>query len=492
MKYVERYFTLDITKESPQLSISVRKGDSAQRFHIAFSNGGESFSLEGMHAVAFFKRSDGVSYYGDCIVSPSEVVITLGASLTGVAGRHTCDITLYNTRNSTYSTNGECVTSPSFYIVSYAGVSSSPSVTGTAGFKSITTAVKEAEALAEAAEMLKEHVKGIDAAVEIAAILEDEKNVEGIKAGVRAATLLEENIDILKNGKETMGKFLTNSGYITIPADAWKDDYDEETGNNLTRVRCNVGADSAYKTVIGTDSSASNKVKLTGEWQTFTGTFTLAEDLEEFRIRVSGGTLVTNTHPFDIADVKLYLTDDTAKTNLLPEDIALLYWSPKTSTVDKFAVSYEDGVKYIHVWKRSGNNDSIYALTKMTLAAGTYTIECRMRSKGTQLYYIHPFPQIRDSSATQITPVLSSADMCTEHKVRGFAQRVGEIAFTADTRPTEDVTVAVSATFGQGGSMMNVGAKGEKGDDYALTDDDKNDISALVLESLPTWDGGAY
>ncbi len=36
------------------------------------------------------------------------------------------------------------------------------------------------------------------------------------------------------------------------------------------------------------------------------------------------------------------------------------------------------------------------------------------------------------------------------------------------------------------------GPKGEPGDDYVLTEGDKTDIAAAVLESLPVWKGGSY
>ena len=35
-------------------------------------------------------------------------------------------------------------------------------------------------------------------------------------------------------------------------------------------------------------------------------------------------------------------------------------------------------------------------------------------------------------------------------------------------------------------------AEGADGDDYVLTSQDKTDIAAIVLQALPTWNGGAY
>lgn len=34
--------------------------------------------------------------------------------------------------------------------------------------------------------------------------------------------------------------------------------------------------------------------------------------------------------------------------------------------------------------------------------------------------------------------------------------------------------------------------KGDKGDDYILTEDDKREVANIVLTILPTWNGGSY
>lgn len=36
------------------------------------------------------------------------------------------------------------------------------------------------------------------------------------------------------------------------------------------------------------------------------------------------------------------------------------------------------------------------------------------------------------------------------------------------------------------------GDKGDKGDNYILTEDDKREVANIVLTMLPTWNGGSY
>ena len=45
---------------------------------------------------------------------------------------------------------------------------------------------------------------------------------------------------------------------------------------------------------------------------------------------------------------------------------------------------------------------------------------------------------------------------------------------------------------GADGSPGQDGQPGADGDDYVLTDTDKSDIANLVLDALPTWEGGSY
>lgn len=45
---------------------------------------------------------------------------------------------------------------------------------------------------------------------------------------------------------------------------------------------------------------------------------------------------------------------------------------------------------------------------------------------------------------------------------------------------------------GTGVAIIKDGTDGQDGDDYVLTNQDKSDIAAIVIQTLPTWTGGSY
>ena len=54
----------------------------------------------------------------------------------------------------------------------------------------------------------------------------------------------------------------------------------------------------------------------------------------------------------------------------------------------------------------------------------------------------------------------------------------------------DNINEAVANAFEQ--AKQNGDFKGEPGDDYTLTKEDKDYIANIVLEELPKWTGGSY
>lgn len=68
-----------------------------------------------------------------------------------------------------------------------------------------------------------------------------------------------------------------------------------------------------------------------------------------------------------------------------------------------------------------------------------------------------------------------------------------ETAEGADLYCTDELgTTKVTVRNGRDGAQGPAGPQGAPGDDYVLTDEDKEEIAGQVLEALPTWTGGAY
>lgn len=55
---------------------------------------------------------------------------------------------------------------------------------------------------------------------------------------------------------------------------------------------------------------------------------------------------------------------------------------------------------------------------------------------------------------------------------------------------SKELTGEVNSALAQ--AKENGDFKGEPGDDYILTEDDKREVANIVLTMLPTWNGGSY
>lgn len=263
--------------------------------------------------------------------------------------------------------------------------------------------------------------------------------------------------------------------YATVSAASWSDDTD------LLSVRPRAQR-VAYKTsnagstvdIIQHNWNDETDTILSEDWQTFDVSFTYSptDYTGGLYLLFYGGKSDVFCHPYDIADVKLWLTSDAEQTNLFPEDIAKLNWwwhydTESCIAVNRFSVAYdEDGHKYIHVWRQNAfesasgkvtnaNLAYLRAGTGVKLTAGeTYTLSVRMRTTCRQHTAIAECEGIRDHSATVVSPVPTSTVAFLNNGVRAFGQRIGELMLKADTKPNSDITVAIQASRGQGTGVI--------------------------------------
>lgn len=85
----------------------------------------------------------------------------------------------------------------------------------------------------------------------------------------------------------------------------------------------------------------------------------------------------------------------------------------------------------------------------------------------------------------QVDAALKAAKEYTDEKIKNINVNAGEEYVTVQELQ-EAITIALTQ------AKENGDFKGEPGDDYILTEDDKIEVANIVLTILPKWDGGSY
>ena len=467
----------------------MRKGDGAKRMLISLADGGRPYVIDpGCYAVVNAKRSDGAYWFGDCVIANNTISCDADGAIATTEGRIDCDVTLF-------SADGEPITSPRFSIVIYPGVNSSDLEDEGDEYLTLTELVITADetatelielknSIAEETEKANEAIKEFNgwydgAKTELAELTSNTRVITERLTSACAevidktendtAELIEsteqkcdEAIAGVEQAKEELSsdiktelaEFSSTGKYITVPASAWQNDAElADTKSVRIGYKANNGATVA---IYGQGGVLINQ-----EFNEYTASFNIPEDLEQIMFRFQGGPVASYVQPYDIADVKLF---DENGVNVLPEDIADLGWWFDTTAdpANKMAVSFEDGLKYIHVWKQVVNSAMLVTYTHIPVKAGSYTMSVRLRTCCDKYTAIVPFDGIRAASSTMVTPAEGSAMTCVNLGVRAFAQRVGEIAFTAETKPEADLRVGVTAISGVGGAILNCAASADQ------------------------------
>ena len=96
-------------------------------------------------------------------------------------------------------------------------------------------------------------------------------------------------------------------------------------------------------------------------------------------------------------------------------------------------------------------------------------------------------PRLRNTSLLEVGFYAGDLRTSTPVQIKVKRSAVEKEGLPPD--PTPDVYAQLTELI-KSGSIK--GAKGDKGDPYTLTEEDKTTIVSDVLSALPTWEGGSY
>lgn len=103
--------TLDVHNTASQVSIPVKRGDTARCIHVTLMENGTPYQIaDGCRAVFSGKKPDGNYLYNDCTIDGNTIVYVLTSQTTAVVGTVECEIMLYGVES-------EQLTSARFSIV---------------------------------------------------------------------------------------------------------------------------------------------------------------------------------------------------------------------------------------------------------------------------------------------------------------------------------------------------------------------------------------
>lgn len=111
MKYTQHKFALDVNQTASQVSISVKKGDTARRLLIHLTESGYPYHLsDECYAVFTAKKPDGHVIFNDCTIEDCAICYDFTPQTVPVAGLVECEIVLYGS-------DSEQLTSAGFYMI---------------------------------------------------------------------------------------------------------------------------------------------------------------------------------------------------------------------------------------------------------------------------------------------------------------------------------------------------------------------------------------
>lgn len=84
--------------------------------------------------------------------------------------------------------------------------------------------------------------------------------------------------------------------------------------------------------------------------------------------------------------------------------------------------------------------------------------------------------------------VIETGNVEDEENARLYIKGADKFSFVTDLSGAQ----GMQGPQGPEGKQGPRGYTGPKGDAYSITDEDKDDIAAMVLAALPTWEGGSY
>lgn len=158
--------SLDIHDTGSQVSLSVKKGDTARSIHIILTEKGKPYKIaEGCFATLSGKKADGNYLYNDCIIKDNIIIYDFTKQTTPVVGKVDCEVNLYDA-------NGDNITSPHFVLMVedkvYNGEEIESSPEATALIQAVFQAEEAAEKAKKSAEEANQSANSAQTSAEVA------------------------------------------------------------------------------------------------------------------------------------------------------------------------------------------------------------------------------------------------------------------------------------------------------------------------------------
>lgn len=135
--------TLDIHRQTTQVNLAVKKGDTARRIVATLSDGGVPYSIgEGCYAVFMGQKPDGSVLYNACSIENGQIVYDFTEQTVSAAGRMVCELRLYGS-------DEQLITSPRIAIIVSGTVYEDSEVESSAEFTALSKAMTDLEKLKE-------------------------------------------------------------------------------------------------------------------------------------------------------------------------------------------------------------------------------------------------------------------------------------------------------------------------------------------------------
>lgn len=133
--------SLDIHDTSSQISLSVKKGDTARSIYITLTENGKPYKIaEGCSAIFEAKKADGNFIHNACRIEGNTIIYDLTAQTTAAVGATECEIALFDEQ-------GEKLTSPCFIMVVEDTVYNGEEIVSTPEADALEAITDEAKAL---------------------------------------------------------------------------------------------------------------------------------------------------------------------------------------------------------------------------------------------------------------------------------------------------------------------------------------------------------
>ena len=134
--------SLDIQKNSSQVSLSAKKGDTARSIHITFTENGKPYKIEdGCYAVFTATKPDGNELFNDCIIKDNVIVYDFTEQTVSAVGQMHCEVTVYDL-------NGDKITSSFLDIVVHDVECNANDIVSSDEFTALISATEDARNIA--------------------------------------------------------------------------------------------------------------------------------------------------------------------------------------------------------------------------------------------------------------------------------------------------------------------------------------------------------